>query len=174
MGMKHLLLWRHAKSSWSDPALRDFDRPLNLRGQKAAQVMAHYLCESLPPADEILCSTAQRTRETLAALMVHYVHPCKISMLRELYLASTEQMLSEIRKASSDVLLVIAHNPGMEDCAAHLCSQGEDSDLTQVMGKFPTAACAHIRFDIESWKDVKEGSGVLEEFIKPKDLSPDV
>ncbi|WP_135077276.1 histidine phosphatase family protein [Terasakiella sp. SH-1] len=170
--MKQLLLLRHAKSSWSDPALVDFDRPLNHRGRKAAQDMAVFLSQERPLPDTILCSTAQRTRQTLMALLDIYCHPIQIEMRRDLYHAEDQVILNMIQgvKHDPEVLMMIGHNPGLEDVAHLLCHQGDAEALREMCLKFPTAACAHIRFDVEQWRDITAQSGQLKSFIKPRDL----
>ncbi len=172
--MKHLLLFRHAKSSWANMDLFDFDRPLNERGTQAAQNMANYLSEHLPLPDVILCSTAQRTRQTLSALLQVYAHPVDIALRRSLYHASEDVIIDEIAKAgTADVLMLVGHNPGLEMCAHVLCGAGDECLRLDMAAKFPTAACAHLTFDISDWADIKKAQGRLAHFIKPRMLDTD-
>lgn len=173
--MKHLLLLRHAKSSWSNPGMSDFERPLNERGRKSAQVMASHLASSLPLPDRIYCSTAQRTRETLSSLLKVYAHPCAIDLRRDFYLASPSVMLQAIRSSDPviETVMMIAHNPGTEELALSLSQNQGDDVFTSIIGKYPTAACAHISFDVESWEQVMEKSGTLKAFVRPRDLMGD-
>ena len=119
--MKTLFLLRHAKSSWSEPGLADFNRPLNERGRRAAPLIARYLahCGLLP--DLILCSAAQRTRETLA-LMLPGGLACDAVLRIEsgLYGADAATLLRRLKRIETEVdcVLLIAHNPGLEDLAA--------------------------------------------------------
>jgi len=172
--MKHLLLFRHAKSSWANMDLLDFDRPLNERGMQAAQNMANYLSQHLPLPDVILCSTARRTRQTLSALLQVYAHPVDIALRRCLYHASETVLIDEITKAgTSDVLMLIGHNPGLEMCAHVLCGAGDENLRADLAIKFPTAACVHLTFDISDWAEVKQIKGSLANFIKPRALDVD-
>jgi len=167
--MKHLLLFRHAKSCWANPALHDFDRPLNKRGRRASVAMADYLVSDMPRPDVVLCSTAQRTRETLAPLLLHYDHEMDIVMCRDLYHADPDIILARVRQVKKEaaVIMVIGHNPGLEDCADLLCDSGE---RTEMWDKFPTAACAHITFEKEDWTQVGPKDGHLQAFVRPCDV----
>ncbi|SCA55348.1 Phosphohistidine phosphatase [Candidatus Terasakiella magnetica] len=170
--MKHLLLLRHAKSSWADPSLSDFDRPLNARGLKAASKMSRFLSEKMELPDVILCSTAMRTRQTLKPLLDVYAHSFEIKLSRELYHASDMSMLDMIQnvEGKADVVMVIGHNPGMEQLADYVCGKGGEDDLYEMSLKFPTAACAHLSFDVDNWSKIGRASGVLKRFFKPRDL----
>ncbi len=170
--MKNLLLLRHAKSSWSNPGLADFNRPLNGRGNQAAEKMAAYLSATLTLPDYILCSTAQRTRETLSYMLRCYAHPIRVELTRDLYMASHVTMMGLVQSMDTEVetLMLIAHNPGMEDFAAALCTPAESEAMADMLYKYPTAACAHLRFDVDDWSDVGIRSGDLTAFVKPRDL----
>lgn len=173
--MKTVILLRHAKSSWDDPSLADRDRPLNGRGRKAARAMAGYLEKTMSPPDIILCSTAERTRQTLAALKNWLGKKAEIDLEPTLYLASPETMLDLVRKApkSAGSILLIGHNPGTEDLARLLLgdeARGEPEAIARLAEKFPTGALAEIRFDADKWKGVKPGRGRLERFVWPRHL----
>jgi phosphohistidine phosphatase len=172
--MKHLLLFRHAKSSWANLDQPDFDRPLNARGEKAAKTMARYVCDQMPLPDVILCSPARRTRQTLCALVSHYAHSLDISLQRTIYHASPEIILNEIQTFDGgDVLMVVGHNPGLEHLAHLLCRDGNHEIRHDMGTKFPTAACAHLSFTVQNWSDIAPHAGVLEQFVKPRDLAGD-
>ncbi len=171
--MKTLLILRHAKSSWADPGLDDFDRPLNSRGQKAAPVMGKYLKkEGLVPG-LVLCSAARRTRETWDLVSRAFEPEPPVKFLRSLYLASAARMLQAARGAPDEVerLLIIGHNPGTERFAAQLA--GPDSlgpALEDLTTKFPTTALAVVTSDVETWRDLAFGQARLIAFVKPRDL----
>ncbi len=171
-----LLLLRHAKSDWSKDA-DDHDRPLSERGGKAAPLMARYMRSKdyLPQA--VLCSTAERTRETLDLLLAAWTKKPAIRYERELYLADWPVLLASLKKAPSRAspLLLVGHNPGMEQLALALALQptglsarGRLQRLTQ---KFPTGALAVLDFDIVSWRGLKPGLGQLVDYVRPKDIS---
>jgi phosphohistidine phosphatase len=171
-----LLLLRHAKSDWSKDA-DDHDRPLSERGRKAAPVMASYMRgkEYLPQV--VLCSTAQRTRETLDLLLAAWTGKPAIRYERELYLADWPVLLASLKKAParSSPLLVVGHNPGMEQLAVALALQPkgipERARLQRLTQKFPTGALAVLDFEIASWRVLKPGSGQLVDYVRPKDLA---
>src|SRR5262245_3633053 len=118
--MLTLLLLRHGKSSWDDPALEDFDRPLSKRGIKASRLMGSYLGTEGPRPDLILCSSAARTRETLALVLEEMAGPPpKVQYEEGLYLATPTVLAGRLRripKGGRHVMLV-GHNPGMQALA---------------------------------------------------------
>ena len=177
--MRELLLLRHAKSSWEPAAAaRDFDRPLNARGRAAAPVIGGYLAEHDLAPDIVYCSTAARTRETLA-LIRPALPPATPALFKDsLYLASPERMLEEIVSAAPEDrrLLLIAHNPGLEELAFALADPAtSDPDaLARLRRKYPTAGLAQFAFEATDWRSVSPHAGRLLAFITPKDLSADL
>src|SRR6187397_1050951 len=120
--MKQLLLLRHAKSSWDDLDLHDFDRPLAERGLKAAQLMGRELAARDWLPELALVSSALRTRDTWRLMAAELpVHP-RVAFAKALYAASAADILSQIRKTDGPIgcLVVIGHNPGLEDLATQL------------------------------------------------------
>ena len=173
-GMKSLFLLRHAKSSWANPGLDDFDRPLNARGEKAAPKMAAYMRTHGLVPDLVLCSTARRAEQTWDLIDRSLDAGMPVKRLRGLYLASPSRLLEIIRRQSDAVarLLVVAHNPGMEVLAAALAGPGSDpGHLATAKTKFPTAALAVIRFDDDGWSGLSPGSGRLVDFAVPRLLA---
>jgi len=170
--MKNLLLLRHAKSSWTHPGLMDFERPLNNRGILAADKMATHLSANMPLPDQIICSSAQRTRETLSAFLKVYAHEMTIEMSRDLYMAPPSVMIGLIQAVPTEVetLMLISHNPGMEELALTLSKPIHSDAMEDMLFKYPTAACAHLSFEGQDWMDVRVKSATLEAFIKPRDL----
>lgn len=143
--MKTLSLWRHAKSSWADPDLDDFDRPLNARGRRDAPEMVSRLLRNVGPPDRILSSSARRTRETAAALLESCPDTPRIEYLDALYLAEATTLLDAIAGVTPDVdhLLVIGHNPGLAACATMLAPTVDQY--------LPTAAMVVLRHDGETF-----------------------
>ncbi|WP_417693666.1 SixA phosphatase family protein [Roseibium sp.] len=170
--MLRLLLLRHAKSDWSNPALDDFDRPLNQRGEKVTEVMAEYINETCPPPDLILCSTSVRTRQTLKGLLDHIAVDTDIQLRGELYEDSEEDYLPLLQNLDSvaETVLLIGHNPATEDTASRLYGTGSQVAFADLSEKYPTGALTVLTFPISRWTDLREGSGTLERFIKPRDL----
>jgi phosphohistidine phosphatase len=142
--MKELLALRHAKSDHGDRTLRDHDRTLNERGRGAAPRVGQLLVrENLLP-DLVLCSTAVRAMETAALVMTASGCTAEIEFLEELYLASPDTILDTAMRRGEDHgrVMVVGHNPGMEDVMT-LLGLG--------MHEMPTAALAHISFDVDEW-----------------------
>ena len=145
--LKTLLLLRHAKSSWDDPTLSDFERPLAPRGMKAAPRMGRYLREHDLLPDIVLCSAAMRTRQTWALVSAELRSEAEVRFQRSLYLGDPAHLLMEIHVQldSADTLLLIGHNPGIETLARRLAGSGPPDDLDRMASKFPTAALAVLR-----------------------------
>ena len=172
--MRTLLLLRHAKSSWDDPGLADFDRPLAPRGRRAAPVMAAYLMKQSLQPDLVLCSPAVRARQTWAMVAEGLGGSIEVKELQSLYLGAPSRLLEAVRRVpnTASTVLLIGHNPGMEDLAQALAGPGsKPKALAKLEAKFPTAALAEIRFDAASWKDLALGSGRLRRLVWPKDLA---
>ncbi len=167
-----LLLLRHAKSDWDEPDLDDIDRPLNARGQAAALTMARYLVDNGLLPNLILCSTSQRTRETLARLLPSLTGETSIQVMPELYDQSEDDYLGLIRKHGGIApnLMLIGHNPATELTADSLSGTGDADMIADFNEKYPTAALAVIDFDITEWAELDPKTGHLERFVKPRDL----
>lgn len=173
--MRRLLLLRHAKSSWADPKQQDFDRPLNARGNAAAQTVASYFSVTKLQPDLVLCSAALRARATLAYLVPAFEHDTRILLERRLYMASAPKLLERIHEVDdgAKLVLIIGHNPGLERLARGLAGSGADEDLAALHAKYPTAALAALEFNTRHWRDVVKGSGKLVEFVSPRDIDED-
>ena len=161
--MKTLLLLRHAKSSWDDPTLRDFDRPLNKRGLRAAPLMAaHMRRKKLRPA-LVVSSPAERARQTAALVVEHAGLASQPRFDERVYdaeLSRLVEVVSQLDDASDEVLLV-GHNPGMEELLTYLTAEHE---------RMPTAALARLELDVDKWADVRERCGRLAWVARPKEL----
>lgn len=165
---------RHAKSSWDDPALDDFDRPLGPRGRKAARRMGGYIeREGLAP-DLVVCSAARRARETWRLAREEIGGEIRSDVTRSLYLASPDRLLRAIRRApdSAGRLLVIAHNPGIQELAVWLDADANDGresgPSAEMRAKFPTAALAVLSVDARSWSEAAGGRARLVKFVRPR------
>ena len=161
--MKDLYLFRHAKSSWDDPTLTDFERPLNKRGLKAAPIMGQALRKRKVSPDLIICSPARRAKETLEMVEKEIGWSVPVELRSEIYEAIPRRLFAVLRGVDDAVscLLVIGHNPGLEEILTELTGERE---------RFPTAALAHIRLAVEAWKDVEPSTGKLEFVLRPKEL----
>ena len=168
--MKTLLLMRHGKSSWDDPALADHDRPLAPRGRKGAALVAKYLRDAgLQPAI-VLCTSAIRAQETLEQLRPSFSDSTIIKIEPELYGAGSNELANRIRRLSqaSTSVLVIGHNPAMQELVVTLATKGRKSNA--VREKFPTAALAVLDVRIDQWRLLEPGRATLRDFVTPKQL----
>lgn len=161
--MKTLFLLRHAKSSWKDTSLPDFERPLNKRGQKAAPVIGKFMRKQKLRPDLILCSPAERARQTIALVGEAAAFKAELRYDERIYEAHVARLLSVISEIDEDAgkVLIVGHNPGLEELLEH---------LTGEVQRMPTAALADITLNIERWADVSERSGELIRLVRPKEL----
>lgn len=171
--MKTLYLLRHAKSSWKDTTLDDFDRPLNRRGRQAALAMGDYLREREIAPAQVLCSPSKRTRETLERAQRRLPIALPVRFEQGIYLAEPMTLLRRIRRLSDSLVsvMVIGHNPGLEMLARTLTCGGDDDAPGRLARKFPTCALAILTTEIESWHDLTAGGASLDAFIVASDLS---
>jgi phosphohistidine phosphatase len=170
--MKRLAILRHAKSSWDDPDLDDFNRPLNDRGWKAARRIGRELAGRDMKFDLVLSSTAARTRETIDGVQQKYDFGAPIRFEQELYLASAATLLKFARGLGEEVNapLIVGHNPGLEQLIAELTSDDAERLRRRILGKFPTAALAILELPARRWADVEPASGKIVELVLPKEL----
>ena len=171
---KTILLLRHAKSAWSDPRLDDHERPLSRRGEQAAKAMADHIVLREPRPDLILCSTAMRTRQTLAPLLTLLDAPAPpIALENGLYLASEDVLLAHLRSVGDAVatVLLIGHNDGIWHLAEGLAGSGPAAALAALRDKYPTGSLATLKAPDAPWHDLAWGSAELAAFIRPRDLA---
>lgn len=173
--MKLLGLYRHAKSDWHDARARDFDRPLNKRGRKGAELMGRHIAEHGIGWERMVASPAVRVAETIELGAKATGRTPPVIWDRRIYLASSATLLDLIHEQEGDPasILMIGHNPGLEDLIFDLVPDDGSSPLRDIVEeKFPTAAYAVLELDADSWADVREGSGRLVHLIRPRDLDP--
>ncbi|CUS43693.1 MAG: histidine phosphatase family protein [Pseudomonadota bacterium] len=173
--MKTLTLLRHAKSGWDDPVLRDFDRPLNGKGKRAAQLVGRNWRTMGLKFDQVVASPAVRVMETIEQVATGYGAALAPAWDRRIYLASATTLLDVIHELpeGADDALLIGHNPGLEDLVLLLVPDSDEQPLRDdVETKFPTASTAQLRFAVESWRDIAAGGASLALFVRPRDLDP--
>lgn len=174
--MKTLTLLRHAKSGWDDPVERDFDRPLNPKGVRAAVTMGRRAAELGLTADRMVASPAARVKATLESFSQGLGRALEPVWDRRVYLASAATLLDIIHEtdASVDHLMIVGHNPGLEDLVLMLVPDDGSSPLrTEVEAKFPTATIARMRWSGNDWKALgPDGNVILDLFIRPRDVDP--
>lgn len=174
--MKNLSILRHAKSGWDAAVERDFDRPINKRGERGADLIGQYARRKGYAVDRIVASPAVRVTGTLdifqpaaglAAIEPHWD--------RRIYLASAATLLDVLRDAGGDAqhLLICGHNPGLEDLILMLVPETTDDSYRAIVEeKFPTSALARLELDIAGWRDLDAGQARIADFIRPRDLDP--
>lgn len=170
--MKKLLLLRHAKSSWDNPSLADFERPLATRGLRTATLMGRELAARDWLPDRALVSPAVRTRQTWELIGAELPGRPKTDFPDTLYAASAEETLAALRSVpeSVDTLLVLGHNPGLQDFAVMVAGDAsEGKALARLRDKFPTAALARLVFE-GKWRDLGLAGARLTHCMRPKDL----
>ena len=114
----------------------------------------------------VVCSPAVRTRETAEIVLKHAHLPVAVRHEERIYEASLRDLVQVVSEIPDDkqVVILIGHNPGFEELLAYLTGEGR---------RMPTGALAKIKFDVESWKDIKEDHGTLDWFVTPKELEED-
>ena len=164
--MKTLLILRHAKSSWSQPALADFDRPLNERGEHDAPLMGRVIADQGLRPDVIVSSPAARARMTAELLRESAGSDIALTFDDRIYEASPLTLRSVVSETSDHIetMMIVGHNPGIEGFIALLTS------TTEAMG---TATLAVINLDIEHWSDVGPDTGSVTDVLRPKEMYND-
>ncbi|RVT95934.1 histidine phosphatase family protein [Rhodovarius crocodyli] len=170
--MRQLLLLRHAKSSWDDPALPDHARPLNARGRRAAQAMAAEMQRLGLTPDVVLVSSARRTLQTMEALRPFEGSPM-VTVLDGLYLAPWRGMLETLNEVPDTVrsVLMIGHNPGLHELALELLppDHPETQALKRLRDAYPTGGLAE--FGIAApWHQLAPAGARLVRYVVPRDL----
>ncbi|WP_066798101.1 SixA phosphatase family protein [Sphingomonas soli] len=172
--MKTLTLLRHAKSGWDDPVSRDFDRPLNPKGQRAAAMMGRHMRALALEFDHVVASPAVRVKETLEHLASGYGSDLAPAWDQRLYLASAGTLLDLVRELpqGAERVLLTGHNPGLEELVLMLVPDDRNPARDDVEIKFPTASLAEMRFAVDDWEKISPGRGELVRFVRPRDLDP--
>lgn len=170
--MRRLILFRHAKSDWSQEEQDDHNRPLAERGRRAAGPMGAWLAGRGFRPDLVLCSTARRTRATWELARGAFSPSPKATFDADIYHASPDALLQVVKNAPSGIqtLMIVGHNPGLEQFVEMLASKGDPEARRALSAKFPTAAIAVLDFPFDDWASVKPGSGRLDRFATPKSL----
>lgn len=167
--MTRLYLLRHAKAKWAAPGARDYDRALELSGKADADAVAASMLLAGYVPDKVICSGAARARQTWEAASRH-LPVTDISYSDGLYSSDSAGYLDLIRAfGGSGSLLVVGHNPMMEDLAMALSRDGEAAALSAVGGGFPTCGLAVIRFSTPL-AEIAPEDGFLEDFVTPRDF----
>ena len=169
--MLRLFILRHAKSSWATSGISDAQRSLNERGlndlPKITEAMSH---RNFKP-EHIYCSPAKRTRMTFDGLFGDEATKPEVTFSEFLYSGGAQDYLNAIiAHKEAESLMIIGHNPSVHMLAHQLAKSGENAQLDELAIKYPTGTLSVIDFDIEEWRELTIGSGMLVDFIKPRAL----
>ena len=162
-----LILTRHAKSAWDDPALDDFERPLNGRGRSSALKIGQWLAGQGYLPDTVLVSGARRTVETWSRMASVMPSTATMESVPALYHASADTILNVLRARNSPAIMLIAHNPGIAEFASRILDALPDHEK---FASYPTCATSVIEFDAPAWRDIGWGQGRLADFVVPREL----
>jgi len=174
---RQLFVLRHAKSSWDDPGLDDHERPLAPRGRRAVEVLNQYLRATGARPEQVLCSSARRTRETVAG-----ADPTGERLIeRDLYSAGVNELITRLQQVPAEIrsVMLVGHNPGAQMLVLRLIgANGDgrafaaptDGDIAELQRKFPTGALATLDFDCD-WGALGPGCARLSAFVVPRHLS---
>jgi phosphohistidine phosphatase len=170
--MKHLFLLRHAKSAWDDFDLPDHERPLSRRGQRGARLIAEALAADGSLPDRILCSPAERCRQTLAILLERIGTAPDVVFVDAIYQPASPDYRNVIggRGGDAERLMVIGHNPTIQATAISLAGSGEDDLVEKMAAKYPAGALAVLAFDIADWWALAPHTGRLTTYLVPRAL----
>ncbi len=164
--MNRLYLLRHAKAGWALPGMKDFDRPLDASGMADARMLGAAMSAAGHVPDLTLCSNARRARETLEWLATQ-ADTGRVLFTDALYSEDAAGYLAIIREhGPQGSLLVIGHNPMVEDLAMAVAGDGEESARATLERGFPTSGLAVLRFD-GGLANAAPGAGYLEAFLTP-------
>lgn len=166
--MKRLYLLRHAKSSWSSGSQVDHDRPLAPRGVAATERLTRYLQAQGASPHVVLCSSARRTRETLAGIEDGLAGEQQVAFESELYGASTQQLLDRVRQLpdAAESVMVIGHNPGLHELAIMLVSDQAETQLAA----FPAGALVTLDVPGDSWSSIGDDPCEIDDYVVPREL----
>lgn len=171
--LRRLVVLRHAKSAWPT-GVDDHDRPLGPRGLRDAPAAGHALAEADCLPDLVLCSTAERARHTWELAAAEWDTPPPVRHDPRLYGADVPELLAVVHEVPPAVgtLLLVGHNPGLEELVLELAGDALDDALDDVRTKFPTSAIAVLAWHGDAWPDLTPGTALLTGMIVPGGRTP--
>ena len=170
--MRRLFLFRHAKAESSQPGQKDLTRALVERGRKdAARIGAYMASHALMP-DRVFVSPARRTQETWKCLSAALKPAPGATTVEKLYDATAHTIFAVVKEApaSAHTLMLVGHNPGLEEIALMLIASGDIDARERLREKLPTSGLVIVDFAIDDWSRLHPQSGRLERFVSPKTL----
>ncbi|MFG2308107.1 SixA phosphatase family protein [Streptomyces sp. NPDC048566] len=166
---RRLVVLRHAKSAYPD-GVPDHDRPLAPRGRRDAPAAGRHLAGAGLLPDLALCSTARRARQTWQLASGQWAAAPPVSLDARLYGADVPELLDAVRDVPERVttLLLVGHNPGLEELILTLAGDGADDALERVRTKYPTSAVAVLAWHGASWRALLPGAARLTDLAVPR------
>lgn len=161
--MKHLFLIRHGKSSWSDPALEDWERPLNKRGKRQLELMAPLLAQLGAFNGEIFSSNAMRARKTIEGMVAMLGDdnlPAHVHFKSKLYTFDSKVLRKWLAGRKEDIVTIVGHNPALIELANAL--------LRKPIDELPTGSCVHLMLPIQHWKEMEDDTAALGDLLLPR------
>ncbi|MET8080557.1 histidine phosphatase family protein [Streptomyces sp. NPDC005303] len=173
--LRRLVVLRHAKSAWPE-GVADHERPLGPRGRRDAPEAGRVLAAGDLLPDLALCSTAVRARHTWELASAQWGTSPPVRLDRALYGADVPELLAAVRATPPEVmtLLLVGHNPGLEELVLTLAGDGLDDALEEVRVKFPTSAIAVLAFHGTSWRALAPGTALLTSVLVPRGRKPSI
>jgi len=167
--MRRLLLLRHAKTERPQPGERDHDRKLTERGRADAPIIGAYMAHHRVVPDIALVSPATRAEQTWALMATAFRKSPRVVMEQRLYNAAAETLI-EIITATDDArtVLIVGHNPGMQDLAVQLIASGDVETRERIKEKLPTCGLVVLDFPFDDWSRLRPSSGRLDRFVSPR------
>jgi len=166
--MKSLTLLRHAKSGWDERIARDFDRPLNAKGRRAARAIGAAMAREGLAFDRVVASPALRVSQTIDEAETGFGGSLGARYDERLYLAPLATLIEIVHEAAGERLLIVGHNPGLEQLALELADDGPERDAIAI--KYPTGTLVEIELPVAKWADAEQGAIVR--MVRPRDLDP--
>lgn len=170
--MRKIILFRHGKSSWSDPDQADLDRPLNARGRLASALMGAWLDEAGVEDGLAIISPARRAQETWAKAAPNLSAKIRVVEEKALYMADPKTMLKIVQSApkKAETLILVGHQPSMSAFARKMSGGKVPGGCKRAFENFPTGAIAVLNVDVNDWSKVDFGAAEFKDFATPKDL----
>jgi phosphohistidine phosphatase len=171
--MRRLVVLRHAKAA-RPYGVPDPERPLAPRGRRDAPAAGRALAAADCLPDLALCSTAVRARRTWELASAQWGTPPPVRHDGRLYAAGAPALLRVVRETPPEVatLLLLGHNPGLQDLVLDLAGDGLDDTLDRVGAKFPTAAIAVLTWYGPTWAALAPGTALLTSVTVPRGKKP--
>jgi len=169
MQKKTLIILRHGQARNAGPSEHDHSRKLTPRGREEAMWAGEALADRNIIPDTVLCSTAIRTRETLAEVQVSFADKPNINYSERIYNASENELLNKITATQEDVsrLMVVGHNPGLYQLALSLAKEGDKQMHNNLQMEFPTCSLVVINFE-GTWQEITHAHSKLALFLTPE------